>query len=529
MSISSRQLNYLVWRYLQESGFELSSYALQKEAHPQQLEKDLGEKVAMGTLITLVQKGIQLTQLEQNVQKPDSVRSTADRKVYTLLNALDQELVEPDTPSSREYTPPSDILRDKDNEGDQEMENSVGKESTPLEPSNEIPTNESNSSKVTAHQPQDNHQQHNNEPNWNTEVVYEGAPVSAAQWSKDTVAVGSTNVELIDMNTKNTVTLAQPSSIPENEVTVISWSHDGSLLATASFDGQISVWTSDGKLRHVLSLHGSPVLVLKWNDDDSSLLSVDCTNRLVVWDSASGDIRQRFQPEPSNLPLEAPPSTTSSGTDAGWIDSTTYAATDGVNIVIYKLGEPKPLLQFQGHSQGINSIEFDTYSQLLCSGSDDHTVRIWNGKASVPVHTLVGHSGPVLATRWLMAPDSLSQVLDPEARRPAIVASASIDGTIRVWDAYSGQCLNLLNAHKSPIFFCELSPNGKYIASAAVDGVVMIWDFSKGPQQVDLVARHEKAPGGEASGLSVLTWSEDSTRLFVSYGKGVVLKLANDL
>jgi transducin (beta)-like 1 len=70
MSLSSDELNVLVYRYLLESGFAHSAFAFSSEAH---LNKVLNavqtEHVAPGSLIAYVQKGLQFDEIEAHVNE----------------------------------------------------------------------------------------------------------------------------------------------------------------------------------------------------------------------------------------------------------------------------------------------------------------------------------------------------------------------------------------------------------------------------------------------------------------------------
>jgi hypothetical protein len=49
------------------------------------------------------------------------------------------------------------------------------------------------------------------------------------------------------------------------DVTTLDWNHNGSALATGSYDGQARIWSSNGKLTQTLSRHKGPIFSLKWN------------------------------------------------------------------------------------------------------------------------------------------------------------------------------------------------------------------------------------------------------------------------
>lgn len=49
MSITSEELNYLVWRYLQEAGHEVSALALQEETRVLEFEENFKEHIPVGS------------------------------------------------------------------------------------------------------------------------------------------------------------------------------------------------------------------------------------------------------------------------------------------------------------------------------------------------------------------------------------------------------------------------------------------------------------------------------------------------
>ncbi|KAM0975815.1 hypothetical protein FF1_018817 [Malus domestica] len=70
-SITSVELNFLVFRYLQESGFTHSAFALGYEAGINKCTID-GNLVPPGALITFIQKGLQYLEMEANLSNSDA-------------------------------------------------------------------------------------------------------------------------------------------------------------------------------------------------------------------------------------------------------------------------------------------------------------------------------------------------------------------------------------------------------------------------------------------------------------------------
>lgn len=84
-----------------------------------------------------------------------------------------------------------------------------------------------------------------------------------------------------------------------------------------------------------------------------------------------------------------------------------------------------PCLQvFEGHAHSILSVAFSPDGRLLVFASIDYTVRVWEAATGATLRTFRGHTGPVR-----------SVAVSPDGR---LIASASRDCTVRLYDLESG-------------------------------------------------------------------------------------------
>ncbi|KAK9462502.1 WD40-repeat-containing domain protein [Lipomyces oligophaga] len=111
MQVSSSELNYLIWRYLQESGLTKSTLVFQNEAHADSLDASYSDVTPVGLLVNVFQKGIQYMQLESSLA-PDGSRINPPPKFALFSTAVAASLQNPPQIQS----PPASEVADKSTE-----------------------------------------------------------------------------------------------------------------------------------------------------------------------------------------------------------------------------------------------------------------------------------------------------------------------------------------------------------------------------------------------------------------------------
>ena len=117
------------------------------------------------------------------------------------------------------------------------------------------------------------------------------------------------------------------------------------------------------------------------------------------------------------------------------------------------------------------------------AGGGDGTVRIWDAATGEQRATLTGHTSVV--RRWRSHPDG------------TWLATGGDDGTVRIWDAATGEQRATLTGHTSCVSAVAFAPDGTWLATGSDDGTVRIWDAATGEHLPTLTGHTGGAGGGD--------------------------------
>jgi WD40 repeat protein len=152
------------------------------------------------------------------------------------------------------------------------------------------------------------------------------------------------------------------------------------------------------------------------------------------------------------------------------------------------------LQTLEGHSDIVWSVAFSHDSTLLASASGDKTVKIWDASTGSLQQTLEGHSDTVRSVAF--------------SHDSTLLASASFDKTVKIWDASTGSCHQtvVVNTDMTSLLCDNISSNlFTNVRSIKVDRIAPL-TTSKYPQEGGDEGNHQ----GLGISESWVTWNTEN-------------------
>eukprot|EP00727_Mastigamoeba_balamuthi_P001959 m51a1_g11760 hypothetical protein (479) ;mRNA; r:223228-225208 len=471
MSITSDEVNYLVFRYLQESGFHHTAFAFSHEGQIGRTNIDPAA-VAPGALVSYLQKGLQYASIEAHLND-DGTEASCDEPFGLTI---------PHTCNARVKAADGSVRQQQD----VRMEDAA--EQAQEIPESQVTTLRGHTSEVfiCAWCP--------------TKPLLASGSGDATSRIWDFTPGADLQSPVVLRHTLPNAGAAGAEEKSSQDVTTLDWNVDGTLLATGSYDGQARVWSATGELQKTLVQHQGPVFSLKWNCTGECLLSGSVDKTAIVWDTKTGDVIQKYEFH------------TAPTLDVDWRDATTFATCSSDKyIYVAEIGKLRPLKIFEGHEGEVNSIKWDPSGSLLASCSDDFTAKIWDmNRPQGCVHSLQEHTKEIYTIKWGPSPNTKRGMQPPS---DLILASASFDAVIKLWNVEQGRCIHSLTKHIEPVYSVAFSPNGQYLASGSFDCNVHIWSVRTGK----LIKTHKGT-----SGIFEVCWNAAGDRVAACYSNSNV-------
>ncbi|XP_048825058.1 U5 small nuclear ribonucleoprotein 40 kDa protein [Lagopus muta] len=248
----------------------------------------------------------------------------------------------------------------------------------------------------------------------------------------------------------------------EGEVYCCKFHPNGNTLASAGFDRLILLWNVYGDCDNYATLkgHSGAVMELHYNTDGSMLFSASTDKTVAVWDSETGERVKRLKGHTSFVnscyPARRGPQLVCTGSDDG-------------TVKLWDIRKKAAVQTFQNTYQ-VLAVTFNDTSDQIISGGIDNDIKVWDLRQNKLTYTMRGHADSVTGL-------SLSS-------EGSYLLSNAMDNTVRIWDvrpfAPKERCVKIFqgNVHnfEKNLLRCSWSPDGSKIAGGSADRFVYVWD-----------------------------------------------------
>eukprot|EP01112_Ceratiomyxa_fruticulosa_P011665 TRINITY_DN3187_c0_g1_i1.p1 TRINITY_DN3187_c0_g1~~TRINITY_DN3187_c0_g1_i1.p1 ORF type:complete len:479 (+),score=89.51 TRINITY_DN3187_c0_g1_i1:121-1557(+) len=310
-----------------------------------------------------------------------------------------------------------------------------------------------------------------------------------------------------------------------NWVLSIAFSPNGKFLASGDMNGDVRVWNPfNGSLVvGPLKGHTKFITALAWeplhNNPSSSLLASSSKDGTVkIWDIRTGRCHLTLSGHTMSV-------TCLRWGGSGFI----YTGSQDRTIKMYEAKTGKIVRTLAGHGHWVNTLVLNTDYALrtgawdytgvepsenleeaadkarqrweelkgkggerLFSGSDDFTIYLWNPEVSnKPITRLTGHQQPINLLSF-----------SPDGR---LLASASFDKSLRLWDGTTGKFIATLRGHVGAVYQVCWSSDSRLLVSGSKDSTLKLWDVRTKKLAMDLP--------GHADEVYSVDWSPDGQRV----------------
>jgi WD40 repeat protein len=297
----------------------------------------------------------------------------------------------------------------------------------------------------------------------------------------------------------------------EGPVERAGFSPDGRRIITAARDGTARIWDSNsGAQRAVLEPVGDyPTAVFDSNGD--RVLTAGQNSQTSLWDARTGTKLLSLDSTGDGLACFSPDGRSFATSrqrrvfvwnaeDGALIHESpvgTYAFTltfnpDGSRLLIGSWGTISygnlpalwdvlagtQIARFEGHKSDtqLQGAIFSHDGRRIATVSLHGSARIWDGKSGFLLDVL-GQESPNLRLSDIGQDDrnhEMSSAFSPDDR---LLATASMNGPIRIWDVGRASLFTTITGHRALIEHLEFSPaDGNVLLTASHDGTARLWD-----------------------------------------------------
>jgi WD40 repeat protein len=245
-----------------------------------------------------------------------------------------------------------------------------------------------------------------------------------------------------------------------------------------------------GRRLHELKGHDHEVLGLTFSSDGTYLASWSKDATIRVWHAATGKELHR-QPYPANSPHRACVGALAFSPD-GEILAVGFqrVLVSGMDcVLLYHVRKGTLVGWFE--TDGVSALSYSPCGKVLAVGTGAGAVHLWDATTGRRQRRLLDHQERIT-----------SLAFSPCGR---VLASGTSNGSLWLWDPAEGQRRRQLEGHCGYVTCLAFSRDGKTLVSGSLDHTVRLWETAVGQERLG-------APGPQAP-VAAVAFTADGRRL----------------
>jgi WD40 repeat protein len=303
----------------------------------------------------------------------------------------------------------------------------------------------------------------------------------------------------------DSIRLWDPSGKPIREipvqggVSVVAFSPDGERLAAACRDRAVRIFdVESGKQVDQLKGHQHMLCGLAISPDGKKLASGDVQSTIKIWDLATSKQLNEIENLSGTecLSLAFSPDSALLACGGAWNDSSflpkgtiniqgvKMERKEGYLVLMWDAETAKEVRRFSGLSDKIKSVAFSKDGKMLAAASKDGRIALWDSASGKDHLYILAHPTPedkgaglALGGDFAASP---AIAFSPDRKT---LASVSPDKTIRLWDINTARELRRIQAPDGGFHCLAFGKEGKTLITGSSDTTVMVWDLVNLPKE----------------------------------------------
>lgn len=286
----------------------------------------------------------------------------------------------------------------------------------------------------------------------------------------------------------------------------IAFSSDGSIMATASFDGNVKLWNfASGKESQILK-GTSQVTGVAFNKDGTIVATGSADGVIKFWNPKDGKAIKELKAHPA------------AGAVPGGVGAVAFSpdgnilASGGTDKTV-KLLDAKDLKEIKNlgaHKESVYSVAFNADGSQLASTGNDGIIKIWDVKGQKEIKSMmVDLPKPEIKIepkkiepkkdekdKKDVKKKDMGKKEEPKEPRDAFTAvaftpdgkqvlSVGHDKFLRFWNLADGKEAKKIGPTRDYLFGLSISKDGKYVATAGYGGSLRVYELSSGNKVYD--------------------------------------------